>query len=140
MKKEDTRPTHMETPTGPIEWLKKWYNMARFRIPILIIWDVSSILYMILNVEFSLQMNNIVGVYDMWSVGQLIPIIIGAGGLAVAAAELYVFLRQRTLKVDWEAEKKLGSRKATELSSHSGLTEPGDRVERTESTLPEVKD
>lgn len=52
-------------------------------------------------------MNNIVDVYDMWSVGQLIPIIIGAGGLAVAAAELYVYKRQEILGVDWEGSVRV---------------------------------
>ena len=110
--------------------------MDQFKIPLLIIWDVSSILYMILNVEFSLQMNNIVDVYDMLSVGQLIPIIIGAGGIAVAAAELYVFLRQGKLKVDLGAGGKLAAEE--KLAAEKKTKQGGGRG--GESTLPDTKE
>ena len=70
-------------------------GFKRIKIPLLLLLDISTIAYTILNVEFSLRMNNIDGIYDMWSVGQLIPVIIGAGGIGVAAAELYVYLREK---------------------------------------------
>ena len=82
----------------------KKVNATGFRsvkIHLLLLWDISTIAYTILNVEFSLRMNNIDDIYNMWTVGQLIPVIIGAGGIGVAAAELYVYYREKIGEVAW---------------------------------------
>lgn len=71
------------------------------KVHLLLIWDITTIAYTILNVEFSIRMNNFDDVYDMWSIGQLIPVIIGAGGIGTAAAELYVYSREKMLDVNW---------------------------------------
>jgi len=76
-------------------------GFKRIKIPLLLLWDISTVAYTILNVEFSLRMNNIDYIYSMWSVGQLIPAIIGAGGIGVAAAELYVYEREKIGGVRW---------------------------------------
>ncbi|KAF8426540.1 hypothetical protein EV426DRAFT_715341 [Tirmania nivea] len=59
----------------------------------LLIFNISNLAYTILNVEFSLRMNNIDETYDMWSVGQLIPVIIGVGGIVIEAVSFISHLR-----------------------------------------------
>ena len=77
--------------------LKKLHatGFKTIKIPLCLLWDISTIAYTILNVEFSLRMNHIDDIYEMWNVGQLIPVIIGAGGIGVAAAELFVYEREK---------------------------------------------
>lgn len=76
-------------------------GFKEIKIPLFLLWDITIVTYTVLNVEFSLRMNNIDDIYDMWSAGQLFPVIIGAGGIGVAAAEIYVYQREKVLKVNW---------------------------------------
>jgi len=76
-------------------------GFQQIKIPLLLLWDISTIAYTVLNVEFSLRLNSIDGIYEIWSAGQLFPAIIGVGGIGVAACELYVYRREKTLKVNW---------------------------------------
>ncbi|KAF8445109.1 hypothetical protein BGX38DRAFT_1197032 [Terfezia claveryi] len=98
-------------------------GFKEIKVHLLLIWDITIIAYTILNVEFSIRMNNFVDVYDIWSIGQLIPVIIGAGGIGSAAAELYVYAREKMLDVNW--------------AGSVGVTGIGDQDQDSENETPE---
>ena len=74
------------------------------KLPLMILWDVSNILFAVLNVEYALVFNNVIGVYEMKSAGQFIAFVIGVGGVLSALSELYVDLRTERLKMTHSAK------------------------------------
>lgn len=68
------------------------------KLPFMILWDVSNILFAVLNVEYALVFNNVIGVYEMKSAGQFVAFVIGVGGVLTAMSELYVDIRTERLK------------------------------------------
>ncbi|KAF8466336.1 hypothetical protein BDZ91DRAFT_680976, partial [Kalaharituber pfeilii] len=57
--------------------------------PFLIFWDLSTVLFTIMTVEFSLVLNNVVDIYHIGSAGQLIPVVMGMGGALTAVCNVY---------------------------------------------------
>ncbi|KAF8426532.1 hypothetical protein EV426DRAFT_436543 [Tirmania nivea] len=68
------------------------------KLPLMILWDVSNILFAVLNVEYALVFNNVIDVYEMKSAGQFVALVIGVGGVLTAMSELYVDLRTKRIK------------------------------------------
>lgn len=98
-----TEPQGIPNPTRVTTAGSIFDPLSTHKLPLMILWDTSNILFAILNVEYALVFNNVVGVYEMKSAGQFVAFVIGVGGVLTAMSELYVDIRTKRLKRDHSA-------------------------------------
>lgn len=74
----------------------KWIGLEYF--PFLLFWDVSIIILAILTIEFTLVMNGIWDVYTTDTAGQVVPLVVGLGGVCVTFSQFYVAKRGKAME------------------------------------------
>ena len=116
-------------------------GFKKIKTPLLLVWDISTIAYTIFNIEFSLRMNNIHNIYNMWTADQLIPVIIGLGGIFNAVIELYLHKRGESRKkavLLWGAGTHEQTTQTLPEKTHDKKAKAGSRaanqLERRESS------
>jgi len=82
-------------------------GFAKIKVSLLLVWDITTIAYTILNVEFSLRMNNIDGIYNILTPDQLIPVIIDVCVIGTAVTEIYLCKRKESAERENQGNRLL---------------------------------